>query len=147
MRKLILATLFTLAAHSASAADWIVKDSAGSASQTADQLVAAIEKAGAKVFARVDHAAGAKAAGMELEPTILVMFGNPKIGTPIIAADRRAGLDLPSRVLMWEEAGKTKLGYENPADLKSKYGVQGADEAFAAMTAALDKLTGMAAAK
>ena len=61
--------------------------------------------------------------GWTLEPTILVMFGNPKIGTPIIAADRRAGLDLPIRVLIWEEAGKTKLGYENPADLKSSYGV------------------------
>ncbi len=147
MHKFILATLFTLASHSAIAGDWIVKESANDASKTADQLVAAIEKAGAKVFARVDHAAGAKAAGMALEPTILVMFGNPKIGTPIIAADRRAGLDLPIRVLIWEEAGKTKLGYEDPADLKSRYAVAGADEAFAAMTGALDKLTGMAAAK
>jgi uncharacterized protein (DUF302 family) len=99
------------------------------------------------VFARVDHAAGARATGLALEPTILVMFGNPKIGTPIISADRRAGLDLPIRVLIWEEAGKTMLGYENPSDLKSRYGVEGADAAFAAMTGALDKLTGMAAAQ
>lgn len=147
MRKLLIATLLTLVAPSAFAGDWIIKDSAGSASQTADQLVAAVEKAGAKVFARVDHAEGAKAAGMALEPTVLVIFGNPKIGTPIIAANRRAGLDLPIRVLIWEEAGKTRLGYENPADLKSRYAVEGADEAFAAMAGALDKLTEMAAAK
>ncbi len=147
MHKFILAALFTLVSHSAFAGGWIIRDSANDASTTADRLVAAVEKAGAKVFARVDHAAGAKAAGMALEPTILVMFGNPKLGTPIIAADRRAGLDLPIRVLIWEESGKTRLGYENPADLKSRYGVEGADDAFAAMTGALDKLTGMAAAQ
>ncbi len=144
MLKFILAAAFTLAAHTAFAGDWIVKDSANDTNKTADQLVAAIEKAGAKVMARVDHAAGAEAVGMTLEPTILVMFGNPKIGTPIITADRRAGLDLPIRVLIWEEAGKTKLGYENPADLKARYGIAGADKAFEAMTGALDKLTGMA---
>jgi uncharacterized protein (DUF302 family) len=120
---------------------WIVRDSSHSVSQTADRLAAAVEAAGAKVFATVDHAAGAKAVGDELAPTVLVIFGNPKIGTPIIKADRRAGLDLPLRLLIWEEGGATRVGYEDPETLKSRYGIEGADESFAAMKNALEKLT------
>ncbi|MEQ8394638.1 DUF302 domain-containing protein [Thalassobaculum sp.] len=120
---------------------WVVRDSSGSTAETADRLVAAVEQAGATVFARVDHAAGAKAAGDDLDPTVLVIFGNPKIGTPIIKADRRAALDLPLRVLIWEEDGVTRIGYENPNTLKTRYGIMGADEAFAKMAGALEKLT------
>nr|HMQ58321.1 DUF302 domain-containing protein [Rhizobiaceae bacterium] len=112
---------------------------------TADKVVAAVEKAGATVFARVDHAAGAKAVGAELPATTMVIFGNPKLGTPIIAADRRAGLDLPIRVLIWDDGGKTMIGYEAPAELKARYAIEGADASFDAMAGALDKLTGAAA--
>ncbi len=104
-------------------------------------MVAAVEEAGARVFARVDHAAGAKSVDEELEPTILLIFGNPRIGTPIIKAERRAALDLPLRVLIWEEDGVTRIGHEDPQDLKARYGIDGADEAFDAMSGALAKLT------
>lgn len=110
-------------------------------------LVAAIEDAGAKVFATVDHAAGAKSVGQDLAPTVLVIFGNPKRGTPIIQADRRAGLDLPVRFLVWEENGTTRVGYEPPDTIKGRYNVQGADQSFAAMEKALDKLTTTAASE
>ena len=126
----------------ARAADgWIVKTSPSSVEKTADKLVAAIEKAGAKVFARVDHAAGAQSIDAELDDMTLVMFGNPKIGTPILQADPRAGLELPNRVLIWDDNGQTKVGYLDPAKLKQRYSVTGADEAFDAMTGALAKLT------
>ena len=120
---------------------WVVRESSGSAAETADRLVAAVEQAGATVFARVYHAAGAKTVGEDLDPTVLVIFGNPKIGTAIIKADRRAALDLPLRVLIWEEDGVTRIGYERPNTLKTRYGIKCADEAFAKMTGALEKLT------
>lgn len=146
MRKLFLAS--TIIAFSAlqavapaASAEWITRESSASVSETADRLVSAAEGAGATVFARVDHAAGAQAVGEELPPTTLVIFGNPRIGTPILQADRRAGLDLPLRVLIWEEDGATMLGYEDPDALKDRYEVEGADGALEAMKGALENLT------
>ncbi|WP_412048744.1 DUF302 domain-containing protein [Hoeflea sp. Naph1] len=136
------ATLVMATAGSAAADDgWIVKNSDASVEQTADKLVAAVEKAGAKVFARVDHAAGAKSIDAELADMTLVMFGNPKIGTPILQASPRAGIDLPNRVLIWDEQGQTRIGYLDPAALKTRHKVKGADEAFKVMAGALGKLT------
>ena len=128
-----------------SAADgWIIKESPSSVSDTADKLVGAVEGAGATVFARVDHAAGAASIDAELPPMTLVMFGNPRIGTPIMQAAPAAGLDLPLRVLIWDQDGTTQVGYLDPAELKARYSVEGADETFAAMTGALDNLTNAA---
>lgn len=145
-RKLRLAaaaaTLLMATSAGAHAEDgWIVKTSATSVEMTADKLVAAVEKAGAKVFARVDHAAGARSIDAELAAMTLVMFGNPKIGTPILQAGPRAGIDLPLRVLIWDDQGQTRIGYLDPAELKARHKVEGADQAFDAMTGALGKLT------
>ena len=145
-RKLQMAaaatTLLMAGGLAAGAEDgWIIKNSAASVEQTADKLVAAVEKAGAKVFARVDHAGGARSIDAELADMTLVMFGNPKIGTPIMQAAPKAGLDLPNRVLIWDEQGQTRIGYLDPAELKARYKVEGADKAFEVMTGALGKLT------
>jgi uncharacterized protein (DUF302 family) len=75
----------------------------------------------------------------------LVIFGNPKIGTPIMKSNIRAGLDLPIRVLIWEEGGKTMLGATDPDALKERYSVTGADKAVMTMKGALGKLMGAAA--
>lgn len=143
MKRTTAALLFATMTFSvpAFAEDWIVKDSPSSVTETADRLATAAEGAGATVFARVDHAAGAKAVGEELAPMVMIMFGNPKIGTPVIKAAPRAGLDLPLRVLVWDDGGTTKVGYLAPEDLRARHGVDGADEAFDAMAGALDKLT------
>lgn len=136
------AALLTAATVSSRAEEqWIVKTSATSVEETADKLTAAVEKAGATVFARIDHAAGAKSIDAELAGMTLVMFGNPKIGTPILQAAPRAGLDLPNRVLIWDDAGQTRIGYLDPAELKARHKVEGADQAFDVMTEALGKLT------
>ncbi|MCY0094729.1 DUF302 domain-containing protein [Hoeflea ulvae] len=134
---LLLATTLSTRAEDG----WIIKSSSASVEQTADKLVAAVEKAGAKVFARVDHAAGAGSIDAELADMTLVMFGNPKIGTPILQAAPQAGLDLPNRVLIWDEAGQTRIGYLDPAKLKARHKVSGADQAFDVMAGALGKLT------
>jgi uncharacterized protein (DUF302 family) len=70
---------------------------------TVDRLIATIEKAGMNVFARVDHAAGAREVGMEMPPTVVLLYGNPKGGTPIMLASPLAALDLPLRVLVRED--------------------------------------------
>lgn len=127
--------------------DWVTKQSPSDVAMTADKLVAAVEEAGAIVVARVDHAANAQKADMELEPTTLVIFGNPKIGTPIIAANRKAALDLPVKVLIWQQDGATMVGYLDPESLKARHGVEGADESFKMMAGALDKLTDAAIAE
>ena len=142
--KLIVAAAAAtlLSGIAARAADgWIVKNSPVSVEKTADKLVAAIEKAGAKVFARVDHAAGAQSIDAELDGMTLVIFGNPKLGTPILQADSRAGLELPNRVLIWDDNGQTKIGYLDPAQIRKRYGIEGADQAFQMMAGALEKLT------
>jgi uncharacterized protein (DUF302 family) len=126
--------------------DLVTLESPHSAAVTADRLEAAAQAAGATVFARIDHAGGAASIGATLEPTILVIFGNPKIGTPVLQADRRAGLDLPIRVLIWEEGGATKLAYLDGAGLGARHGIEGADEALQAISGALQKLTGAAVA-
>ncbi len=94
--------------------------------ETADRLTKALEAKGIKVAARIDHAAGAKAAGLELPPTLVVMFGNPKLGTPLMQADPRIGLDLPMKMLVWQDkAGKVWLGYAPPSTLQARYGLKG----------------------
>lgn len=145
MKTLIsaLAVAFTIifaGVPAMAAEDWITKESAHSVSVTADKLVAAIENAGPTVFARIDHAAGAKKAGLELEDTTLVIFGNPKIGTPIMQANRKAGIDLPIRVLIWSEGGKTMLGAVSPKGLTERYGLSGVDKPLQTMGGALNKL-------
>lgn len=94
--------------------------------ETADRLAKAIEAKGIKIAARFDHAAGAKTAGLELPPTVVLVFGNPKLGTPLMVADPRIGIDLPMRMLVWQDkAGKVWIGYTPPSTLQARYGIEG----------------------
>jgi uncharacterized protein (DUF302 family) len=123
----------------------VVKQSPHSVSKTLDRLTAVMQKKGLTIFARVDHAAGAKKAGLDMKPTELLIFGNPKMGTPLMLAKRTIGVDLPLKALAWQDdAGKVWLGYTTPAALKARHGVAGRDEIFKKMTGALDKLTNVA---
>ncbi|MCP4303433.1 MAG: DUF302 domain-containing protein [bacterium] len=126
---------------------WIEKSSPHSVADTTAKLKMAVENAGAKVFAVIDHAAGAASIDQELAPTTLIIFGNPKIGTPLIQSNQLVGYDLPIRVLIWEQDGTTRLGYEDPAALAAQYSIEDADAAVTGMTGALNKLTGAAIAE
>jgi uncharacterized protein (DUF302 family) len=110
--------------------------------QTADRLAAAIQARGLTLFARVDHAAGAAAAGMPLRPTELLMFGNAKGGTALMQAAQTIGIDLPLRALVWQdEAGATWLGVNDPGWLADRHGIGGAvDAPVAAMRTLLGAL-------
>lgn len=128
------------------AGDLVVKESKRSVKETADALVAALDAKGIKVFARVDHGAGAAAAGLTLAPSEVVIFGNPKLGSPLMSASPTTGLDLPMKVLVFQDKdGKVKLGYLDPKELKDRHDIEGQDAIIAMMTKALDGLTSAAA--
>ena len=93
------------------------------AKKTIDRLVAEVTSNGMTVFARIDHSAGAREAGLELRPTELLIFGNARGGTPLMQANQTIGIDLPLKALAWEDAdGKTWLSYNEPAWLAQRHG-------------------------
>ncbi len=125
----------------------ITLPSAHDVTETIDQFEAAAKARGLTIFARIDHAAGAKAAGLELRPTTLLIFGNAKAGTPLMQSRQTIGIDLPLKVLAWEDAaGKVWLSYNDPAWLAARHRLadDGGDGAKA-MAAALASLSKEAA--
>lgn len=109
---------------SAADAEGLVKvKSAHDARQTMDRLEKIVTEKGMKVFARIDHAAGAASIGAELRPTELLIFGNPKGGTPLMQCAQTAGIDLPLKALVWrDEAGQVWLGYNDPTEVAARHG-------------------------
>lgn len=107
--------------------------------ETMDRIESAIRAKGMTVFARVDHAAGAREAGLTLRPTELLIFGNAKGGTPLMQAEQTIGIDLPLKVLVWEDAaGATWVSYNEPSWLAARHHLGAAVEpTIAAMSAML----------
>lgn len=109
--------------------------------ETMNRLEAQIRAHGMGVFARINHAALAAEAGLELRPTELILFGNPRGGTPLMQANQTMGIDLPLKALVWQDAsGKTWLSYNAPDWLAKRHGLTGAEPAIAAMAAALSTI-------
>ncbi|MBT8455719.1 MAG: DUF302 domain-containing protein [Rhodobacteraceae bacterium] len=144
MIRIVLSAICTLVALPAWA-EFVRVEATGTVAEAADRLEAAVTGAGAKVFARVDHGAGAASVDMELADAQLLVFGNPKLGTPALQADLRAGLVLPLRVLVFDDGGQTVLLYEAPADMFADYDVPADAEVVKMMAGALGKLTAAAA--
>jgi len=93
--------------------------------ETVDRLVHRVESKGLTVFCRIDHAAGAVAAGLPLRPTTVVIFGNAKGGTPLMQASQTIGIDLPLKVLAWEDAGgQSWISYNDPVWLIERHGME-----------------------
>ena len=105
---------------------------------TMSRFEAEVKAKGMTVFARIDHAAGAAAAGLPLRSTELLIFGNAKAGTPIMQSVQTIGIDLPLKALVWQDAsGNTWLSYNDPGWLAKRHGHQ-VDAAVSAMAGALD---------
>ena len=120
----------------------VIKKSANSVSDTVDRLSDVLKARGISVVARIDHAAAAVKSGLSLRPTTLLIFGNPKLGTPLMQSNPKVGLDLPMKVLVWQDAsGQVWLTYAKPERLKADYGLQGQDTTLRQMTDALNNLT------
>jgi uncharacterized protein (DUF302 family) len=109
---------------------------------TVNRLEAAVKAKGLTVFARIDHAAGAAAAGLTLRPTEVLIFGNARGGTPLMQSVQTIGIDLPLKALVWQDSSDvTWLSYNDPAGLAQRHGLSGAtDAAVGNLTAALDAL-------
>jgi uncharacterized protein (DUF302 family) len=109
------------------------------AKETADRLSSALEAKGMTVFARIDHAAGARQAGLELGPTELLIFGSARVGTPLMQANQVVGIDLPLKALIWRDgSGTVWLTYNDPHWITRRHGLGAAASAQAdAMAAAL----------
>jgi len=120
----------------------VAKKSPHSVAATLDRLSEVLTARGIGIAARVDHAAAAQKIGQPLKPTQVLIFGNPKLGTPLMQSNRRIGLDLPMKVLAWEDdGGQVWVAYAKPEALKSDHAISGRDEVFREMAQALDKLT------
>jgi uncharacterized protein (DUF302 family) len=124
-------------------ADWTqtqitTKISPRSVSETVSRLTGILGAKGLKVFAVIDQSAEARQVGMPLRETTLVLFGNPAAGTPVMGAAPLSALDLPLKVLIWDDAGQTKVTYYGPAALAARYDLN-AD--LTAKLAAIDPLT------
>jgi uncharacterized protein (DUF302 family) len=114
--------------------------------ETMDRLEAEIRAKGLNVFARVDHAAGATEAGLELRPTELIIFGNARGGTPLMQASQTAGIDLPLKALVWQDvAGKTWLSYDEPSWVVQRHGLGVRAEIVDKLAAALSGISKAAA--
>jgi uncharacterized protein (DUF302 family) len=116
-----------------------------SQAEAVSRLIAAIEDHGLVLLARVDHAAGARAVGLELPSEEVLFFGNAAAGTPLMQSDPRVGLDLPLHMLVWQDADGTRLAYHDPRELSRAYNLAGRDETLEKMNALLGQLAAAAA--
>jgi len=125
LQRFALALALLLVAGTATAAKGLVRlASPYPLAKTAERFVAQANERGLTIFNRIDHAAGAADVDMELRPTRVVIFGNPKGGTPLMQCAQTAGIDLPMKALVWEDAeGQVWLGYNDPAYLAERHGM------------------------
>src|SRR5205807_4461698 len=114
--------------------------------ETMDRLEAEVRAKGLTVFARIDHAGGAAEVGLTLRPTELIIFGNARSGTPLMQASQTAGIDLPLKALVWEDAaGKTWLSYNEPSWIVQRHSLGIRAELVDNLAAALSAISRKAA--
>ena len=124
LRSICMVVLLAMSLSAWSADGLIAIKSPLSPKETMDRLENLLQQKGMTIFARVDHAAGAKKVGKTLRPTELLIFGNPKGGTPFMECAQTVGIDLPLKALVWEDpSGQVWLGYNDPAFLAARHGV------------------------
>jgi uncharacterized protein (DUF302 family) len=125
----------------------VVMESPRSVAETQAQLEAALEANGFIVVAIVDHAQNAAEAGLELRPTRVILFGNPEAGTPLMQSAQTVAIDLPQKMLLWEdEDGRVFVAYNDPVYLAERHGLSGMDEMLGNIRNALDSLAAAATA-
>jgi uncharacterized protein (DUF302 family) len=116
----------------------VTKASPSSVADTVARLSELVSQRGLTLFGVIDHSGEAHAVGLDLRDTKVVIFGNPKGGTPVMQSVPLAALDLPLKVLVWDDGGQTRLTYTAPAALAARYEIP--DELLAPL-AAIDALT------
>ena len=120
-------------------------NASGDVDQVEARLREALDAHGLQLFARVNHAAGARLANVELEANVLLIFGNPSVGTPLMQADPHVGIELPLRMLIWQDPDGTHVGYLDPRELADRYALAGHQQTLEQQSAVLAKLAAAAA--
>lgn len=142
-----LASLLLMSVAVADDEGLITKKSHHSVPVTIDRLEGILKEKGITIVVRWSHDAGAKKVGLSLRPTELLIFGNPKLGTPMMTSNQTAGIDLPLKALAWEdENGQVWLSYNDPKYLAHRHDIENRDEVVKKMTGALNKFTDAATA-
>lgn len=128
MKKFILTLLLLISMPTIAQHHLITLESPHSPKETADRYAALVVEKGLTLFARIDHSANAASAELELAPTELILFGNPKVGTLLMQCAPTVAIDLPQKALVWQSTdGTTKLAYTDPAYMKDIHKIEGCD--------------------
>lgn len=123
----------------------IVKQSAYDVAETLDRLETIVKKKGITVFARINHAKGAESVSINMEPTELLIFGNPKLGSPLMLSQRTAAIDLPLKAIAWKDKdGKVWLAYNSPEYIANRHDIKDKEAIIKKMTGALNKFSDFA---
>lgn len=148
MRYMLLVLLMLVALSCAAADGMQVRTSDFSVNDTMNRLEQAVKQADFTVMARIDHGAAAKKVDLALPPTELLIFGKPKAGTLLMQAGPTAGLDLPLKYLVWQDAdGKVQIGWNDMAWVAARHGIEGQEKLLAKIAGVLSKFAEQAAKK
>lgn len=145
--KISLILLLISWANISQAQQIITKVSAYTLEETLDRLKKAVEAIGMNIFAHIDHTQAASENGLQLSPTQVLIFGNPKIGTLLMQEDASVGLDLPLRILIRKEENIIYLSYHDPAYLLKEYDLAKHKKLISNMQGVMDKITDQIAKK
>jgi uncharacterized protein (DUF302 family) len=143
LRLLLAMFLVMLASLPLMAADGLVHvESPYDVSQTADRLEQILTNKGMTIFNRINHSEAAQKVGVELRTTELLIFGNPKAGSPLMKCQQTAAIDLPQKALIWQDANRTvRITYNDPAYLQTRHDIQGCNKVLDKVSSILAKVT------
>ncbi|VAW11700.1 hypothetical protein MNBD_BACTEROID05-290 [hydrothermal vent metagenome] len=147
MKKIILALYLVFGCTSFVLADdgMVTLQSPYSAQMTIDRLEKILVDKGMTIFTRISHNEGAMKVGLELRPTVVLVFGNPKVGTPVMLCQQKAAIDFPQKALAWEDReGKVWLSYNDPQYLVERHQIKGCEEFIKKIKGALSKFANAA---
>lgn len=144
MIKIIsLSVLTLLISNSVIAQDSMIKmESKYTVQETADRFETIAKEKGLNIFARINHQENAAGVNMELRPTEVIIFGNPKVGTPLMQCAQEVAIDLPQKILIYEDENQLVwLSYNNPDYLKKRHNIKGCDAILSKIADVLSKLS------
>ena len=141
--KVITSILFLALSHNSLAAEGVVRmESRHSVAETIDKLEIILTGKGFCILNRINHGAAAKKAGVDLRDTQLLIFGNPKVGSPLMECQQSVAIDLPQKVLATRDSeGRVWLSYNDPAYLKHRHDIEGCDALLEKVSNALRNIT------
>ena len=142
---LLVALFYAMPAAAAGDNTMITKRSGSDFRITVDRFADVLKKKGITEFARIDHSALAAKDGLVLRNTLVFVFGNPKLGTPLMQSNQQTGIDLPLKVLVWDdEKGQTWVGYHAPQEIAARHAISDRTAIIEKMDGVLDGLTSAA---